>query len=77
MDEPNRAPVRWWDPDDGWKIGTLCEWCHEDSEGVKPQADDFAVVTGLTNGLADSIDTDEDPMELIQSAKFDDGGDHE
>ena len=25
-DEPNRAPLRWWDPDDGWKIGSLCRW---------------------------------------------------
>lgn len=30
-EEPNRAPVSWWDPDDGWKIGTLCRWCYEES----------------------------------------------
>src|SRR5205823_4577598 len=29
-DEPNYAPLRWWDPDDGWKIGTLCHWCHDE-----------------------------------------------
>lgn len=63
-DEPNRAPVRWWDPDDGWKVGTLCRWCFDDSENDKPKPDDFAF--SRTNGVCDSEDTDEDPSEAIE-----------
>ena len=63
---PNLAPVRWWDPDDGWKIGTLCPCCHQDTADQKPKPTDFAVVTGRTNGIADDINTDEDPIELLE-----------
>lgn len=63
--EPNRAPVRWWDPDDGWKIGTLCRWCHEESEFSKPKPGDFAF--SKTNGVADNVDTDEDPIDAFPS----------
>ena len=59
-DEPNRAPVRWWDCDDGWKIGTLCRWCHEEVENDKPKPGDFAYAD--SNGVADMVDTDEDPI---------------
>lgn len=59
LDEPNRAPIRFWDPDDGWKIGTLCRWCHEEVQDVKPKPNDFAF--NSTNGVADHVDTDEDP----------------
>lgn len=63
-DEPNEAPVRWWDPDDGWKIGTLCRHCKEDTQGRGPKPGDFAFRS--TNGIADEVNTDKDPIDAIQ-----------
>ncbi len=60
LEEPNRGPIRWWDPDDGWKIGTLCRWCHDEYGDVKPHPDDYAY--SVTNGVCDDDSgTDEDP----------------
>jgi len=58
-EEPNYAPIRWWDPDDGWKIGTLCSWCYEMVQYDKPEPDDYAYED--TNGVCDDENTDEDP----------------
>jgi hypothetical protein len=63
LDEPNRAPIRYWDCDDGWRIGTLCRWCHEEYGNARPKPGDFAYET--TNGIADDINTDEDPLEAF------------
>ena len=66
LDEPNRAPLRWWDPDDGWKIGTLCRWCAEEVLDRKPQPEDYAVANRTTNGVCDDYDTtDEDPFTAL------------
>ena len=64
-EEPNRAPLRWWDCDDGWKIGTLCRPCveHELVLEARPKPADYAFST--TNAIADMVDTDEDPTEAI------------
>lgn len=62
-DEPNRAPLRWWDPDDGWKIGTLCRYCAGDYLDVQPKPGDYAFRT--TNGVADDVNTDEDEVEAL------------
>jgi hypothetical protein len=67
-DEPNYAPLRWWDPDDGWKIGTLCHWCHDESFTDRPKPTDYAVATNSTNGVADDVNTDEDPTLAILPA---------
>lgn len=75
-EEPNRAPLRWWDSDDGWKIGSLCRWCADECLDVKPKADDYAMVTadddkkaaidaGIPTSL-DAIDTDEDATEALE-----------
>lgn len=56
-DEPNRAPIKFWDPDDGWIIGTLCRWCHEEFGDVQPKPDDYA----YNDAPGISIETDEDP----------------
>ena len=61
LDEPNRAPVRWWDPDDGWKIGTLCRWCHEDVRNDRPQPDDYAYRAERDAVCSGEPETDEDP----------------
>ena len=64
-DEPNRAPLRWWDPDDGWMIGTLCRWCADEALDRRPQPEDYAVATRATNGVCDKCDTDEDPINAL------------
>ena len=65
LDAPNRAQLRWWDPDDGWKIGTLCRWCAEEALDRQPRPEDYAVATRATNGVCDDCDTDEDPTEAL------------
>lgn len=66
LDEPNRAPLRWWDPDDGWKIGTLCRWCAEEVLDRKPKPTDFAAATRATNGVCDDdSNTDEVPIPAL------------
>jgi hypothetical protein len=62
-DAPNLAPIRWWDPDDGWKIGTLCPHCKEDYGHVQPKETDFAFKT--TNGICDDENTDEDILDAL------------
>ena len=64
MPEPNRAPLRWWDADDGWKIGSLCRWCAEEHLDDRPKPDDYAATR--TNHVADEVDTDEDPIPAIE-----------
>ena len=60
LEEPNAAPLRWWDPDDGWKVGTLCRWCAEECLDRKPKQGDFAFRS--TNGVVDDENTDEDSI---------------
>jgi hypothetical protein len=62
-DEPNYAPIRWWDCDDGWKIGTLCHWCHDDVFMEKPKDGDFAF--RRTNEVCDECNTDEDSINAL------------
>ena len=63
-EEPNRAPLRWWDPDDGWKVGSLCHWCAEDVLPARPSLGDYAYAQ--TNGIADDVNTDEDPALALE-----------
>jgi len=60
--ECNWAPLRWWDPDDGWKITTLCRWCWNEVEHVKPHKEDFAYLV-RNNHL--TIETGEDPLPAL------------
>jgi len=62
-DEPNRAPIRWWDADDGWKIATLCRGCWEEFGHVQPKPSDYAYEQ--TNHVCDVEDTDEDILEAL------------
>jgi len=55
----NFGPVRFWDPDDGWRIGTLCPWCYETESNRTPQPNDYAYNRAMS--LDVDIDTDEDP----------------
>lgn len=36
------VPVRWWDPDDGWRFGVLCQGCAEDASARGPRPGDYA-----------------------------------
>ncbi len=60
-DEPNRAPLRFWDPDDGWKIGTLCRGCADEVLDVKPSPEDYAY-RYQSDICTDEPETDEDPL---------------
>lgn len=67
-DEPNYTPLRFWDADDGWIIGTLCRWCWEDVKDAKPEPEDYAY--RVTNDVCDEVCTDEDPQDALWDAKF-------
>jgi hypothetical protein len=62
LEEPNYVR-RWWDPDDGWKIGALCHWCHDEFGERQPRPDDYAWRS--TNGVADDVNTDEDVVDFF------------
>jgi hypothetical protein len=64
-EEPNYAPLRWWDCDDGWKIGSLCRWCAQEVLNEKPKEEDYAFRT--TNGFCDNENTDEDILEVFDN----------
>ena len=67
MDEPNRAPIRFWEPDDGWVISTLCRWCYNEYGHVQPDPDDYAYPDFYgddANGMP-LVETDEDPLEAF------------
>ncbi len=63
-DEPNRAPIKFWEPDDGWVIGTLCPACHEEYGDAQPNPSDFAydLYYGDDPDFNIILDTDEDPL---------------
>lgn len=63
-DPPNRAPIQFWEPDDGWVIGTLCSDCHEEFGNVQPRPEDYAYALTYGEGASFdvTIDTDEDPI---------------
>uniref|UniRef100_A0A6M3LI11 Uncharacterized protein n=1 Tax=viral metagenome TaxID=1070528 RepID=A0A6M3LI11_9ZZZZ len=56
LDLMNIGPVRFWEPDDGWKIGSLCPGCYKAYGNAQPKPSDYAYRT--QNCL--TIDTDED-----------------
>ena len=35
--------VRWWDPDDGWRMSILCFYCHDDVRDHGPKPDHYAM----------------------------------
>lgn len=43
-EKTDRYRGQWWDPDDGWRWGRLCDHCAADygPGKVKPQPDDYA-----------------------------------
>ena len=62
-EEPNYAPIRFWDPDDGWKIGTLCRWCADEVVGDQPKPEDFA---WRNQEHIDDSGTDEDVLLVFE-----------
>lgn len=49
--------VRYWDCDDGWKIGVLCDDCTNDVRDRGPQPNDFAFRGEDTEFESDVADT--------------------
>lgn len=64
-EEPNYAPLRWWDCDDGWKIGSLCRACWQEVCDDQPKPDDYAFRSADDQRL-DNVNTDEDPIEAFE-----------
>jgi len=58
---------RWWDPDDGWKFGSLCRCCRDEFGDRQPEPGDFALLAYEDEGLFndENILTDEDVLDLI------------
>jgi hypothetical protein len=46
--------VRYWDPDDGWRLGVLCEGCGADCIDRSPQLDNCACRTRDDNANHES-----------------------
>src|SRR3990167_10665034 len=44
-DELIPQAVRYWDPDDGWRMGVLCSYCGEEAAARGPKPDDYPVAT--------------------------------
>ncbi len=57
-DIPNYAPLKYWDCDDGWIIGTLCRECAMHNLLIKPKPSDYA----YNKKENIEIITDEDPI---------------
>lgn len=57
LDEPNYAPLRWWSPDDGWKIGTLCRRDWNEVQDDRPKPGDVAYEN---QGIEEDGSLDED-----------------
>jgi hypothetical protein len=49
--------VRYWDPDDGWRMGVLCVGCGEDCYRRGPQPGDYASQVLDGESQAEGIDT--------------------
>jgi len=64
-DEPNYTPLRWWDPDDGWKIGSLCSVCAAEYLEAQPKPGDYAFQAHQHDACSTSPETDEDPLEAL------------
>lgn len=65
--------VRWYDPDDGWRSGVLCQGCAEDAAPRGPRPEDYAETV---RRRAESRDPDRlsqsDRLDLIESIGGDD-----
>jgi hypothetical protein len=48
-DELIPQSVRYWDSDDGWRMGVLCSYCGEECAARGPRPDDYAVATRQPN----------------------------
>ncbi len=64
FDLMNLGPLRFWEPDDGWIIGTLCNYCYREYGNIQPDSSDYAYTE--TNTVCDKIATDSDPTIALQ-----------
>lgn len=59
---PMNDTHKFWDCDDGWKIGALCGYCWDDVKDAQPKAEDYAY--SEADGMPESL-TDEDPTPYL------------
>ena len=64
-EEMNHDCIRFWSPDDGWKIGALCRPCHEEYGDVVPQPGDYAYRDCHEDICTGEPETDNDPTFAI------------
>lgn len=63
-DELNLDCVKYWEPDDGWRIGTLCVDCFDEFGSIQPKPTDLAYQR--RNEIADSnVNTESDPIDAL------------
>lgn len=48
-------PTRWWDPDDGWRMGVLCVYCTRDAEKHGPEPGDYAYRQAWRGEVVDEL----------------------
>ena len=54
-------PTRYWDPDDGWKVGVLCVYCTEFIRERGPQPGDYAYRKRWKAEVIDAVASVSDP----------------
>ena len=64
-EEPNYGPIGWWDPDDGYKLGTLCREHIMERVPTQPDPSDYAYKEDGSFSIDDS-GTDEDPIWALE-----------
>lgn len=66
--------MRWWDADDGWRMGVLCIGCGEEASARGPRATDFAVVVEKRADAAERIDVEATTGDLDGAYSTEGGG---
>lgn len=64
--------VRFWCPDDGWKMGVLCIHCGQEAAARGPRPDDYASV--VREDAAERIDVTADMGDLDGAYSDSEGG---
>jgi hypothetical protein len=66
--------VRWWDADDGWRVGVLCYGCGLEATERGPWANDYAVVVKQGLSQSEKIDVLSEVMD-DEDATYTEGND--
>jgi hypothetical protein len=71
-DEARLIPraVRYWSPDDGWKVGVLCITCGEFCRERGPQPSDWAYTVDMAKAAIDAMMELGDEEEAVEIADY-------